>query len=118
MRHVVTENARVLETVRLLRESGPGAIGELLDASHRSLRNDFEVSVAELDLAVETAQSNGAIGARMTGGGFGGSAIALVPSEAISQVVRSVADAFAEHGFGGPDIFSVTPSDGARRDPH
>ena len=96
----------------------PAAIGELLDASHRSLRNDFEVSVAELDLAVETAQSNGAIGARMTGGGFGGSAIALVPSDAISQVVRSVADAFAEHGFGGPDIFSVTPSDGARRDPH
>jgi galactokinase len=118
VRHVVTENARVLETVRLLRESGPGAIGELLDASHRSLRNDFEVSVPELDLAVETAQSNGAIGARMTGGGFGGSAIALVPVAAISRVVGSVADAFAEHGFGAPDVFSVTPSDGARRDPN
>jgi galactokinase len=116
VRHVVTENARVLETVRLLRESGPGAIGELLDASHRSLRNDFEVSVPELDLAVETAQSNGAIGARMTGGGFGGSAIALVPSASISRVVGSVADAFAEHGFGPPDVFSVTPSGGAGRD--
>ena len=117
VRHVVTENARVLETVRLLRESGPGAIGELLDASHRSLRNDFEVSVPELDLAVETAQANGAIGARMTGGGFGGSAIALVPHDAVSRVDSAVAGAFAEHGFGGPDVFSVTPSDGAGRDP-
>ena len=118
VRHVVTENARVLETVRLLRESGPGAIGELLDASHQSLRNDFEVSVPELDLAVETAQANGAIGARMTGGGFGGSAIALVPVDSISRVVAAVADAFAEHGFGAPDVFSVTPSDGAGRDHH
>ena len=91
VRHVVTENERVLETVAAAARVGPGAIGELLDASHRSLRDDFEISVAELDLAVETAQANGAIGARMTGGGFGGSAIALVPSDAISQVVRSVA---------------------------
>ena len=79
VRHVVTENQRVLDTVRTLREQGPTAIGDLLDASHRSMRDDFEISVPELDLAVETAQANGAIGARMTGGGFGGSAIALVP---------------------------------------
>ena len=78
VRHVVTENQRVLDTVRTLREHGPGAIGPLLDASHVSMRDDFEISVPELDLAVETAQANGAIGARMTGGGFGGSAIALV----------------------------------------
>ncbi len=88
VRHVVTEDQRVLDTVRTLREQGPGAIGELLDASHVSMRDDFEISVPELDLAVETAQANGAIGARMTGGGFGGSAIALVrrtPSAACSS---------------------------------
>jgi galactokinase len=115
VRHVVTENQRVLDTVRLLREQGPGAIGDLLDASHRSLRNDFEVSVPELDLAVETSQNYGAIGARMTGGGFGGSAIALVPSHLISQVKVSVDGAFAEHGYAQPDMFVVRPADGAAR---
>jgi galactokinase len=115
VRHVVTENQRVLDTVRLLREQGPGAIGDLLDASHRSLRNDFEVSVPELDLAVETSQNYGAIGARMTGGGFGGSAIALVPSHLISQVKVSVDGAFAEHGYAQPDMFVVRAADGAAR---
>ncbi len=67
VRHVVTENQRVLDTVRTLREEGPRAIGPLLDASHASMRDDFEISVPELDLAVEIAQANGAIGARMTG---------------------------------------------------
>jgi galactokinase len=80
------------------------------------MRDDFEISVTELDLAVETAQANGAIGARMTGGGFGGSAIALVPRDAISRVRVAVDAAFAEHGFASPDVFTVTPSDGALRD--
>ena len=79
VRHVVTENDRVLQTVELLRSQGPAAIGALLDASHVSMRDDFEISCPELDLAVDTARANGAIGARMTGGGFGGSAIALTP---------------------------------------
>jgi len=115
VRHVVTENQRVLDTVRLLREQGPAAIGDLLDASHRSLRNDFEVSVPELDLAVETSQNYGALGARMTGGGFGGSAIALVPTHLISQVKVSVDGAFAEHGYAQPDMFVVRAADGAAR---
>ena len=116
VRHVVTEDQRVLDTVRLLRTEGPAAIGELLDASHRSLRDDFEVSVPELDLAVETAIGNGALGARMTGGGFGGSAIALVPIETVSRVQVAVDGAFAEHGFGAPETFVVHPSDGAHRE--
>jgi galactokinase len=116
VRHVVTENQRVLDTVRTLREQGPTAIGDLLDASHRSMRDDFEISVPELDLAVETAQANGAIGARMTGGGFGGSAIALVPSDAVSRVFVALDGAFAEHGFGQPELFTVTASEGAKRE--
>jgi len=117
VRHVVTEDQRVLDTVRLLETEGPAAIGELLDASHRSLRDDFEVSVPELDLAVETALENGAIGARMTGGGFGGSAIALVPIDGVSRLQVAVDGAFAEHGFATPETFSVRPSDGALREP-
>jgi galactokinase len=117
VRHVVTENQRVLDTVRLLETDGPTAIGELLDASHRSLRDDFEVSVPELDLAVETALENGALGARMTGGGFGGSAIALVSIDAVSRLQVAVDGAFAEHGFAAPETFTVRPSDGALREP-
>ena len=117
VRHVVTENQRVLDTVRLLETEGPAAIGELLDASHRSLRDDFEVSVPELDLAVETALENGALGARMTGGGFGGAAIALVPIDGVSRLQVAVDGAFAEHGFGAPETFTVRPSDGALREP-
>jgi galactokinase len=117
VRHVVTENQRVLDTVRLLDTEGPAAIGELLDASHRSLRDDFDVSVPELDLAVETALENGALGARMTGGGFGGSAIALVPIDGVSRLQVAVDGAFAEHGFGAPATFTVRPSDGALREP-
>lgn len=116
VRHVVTENQRVLDTVRTVREQGAAAIGALLDASHVSMRDDFEISVPELDLAVETAQANGAIGARMTGGGFGGAAIALVPGESLSRLQVAIDGAFAEHGFGQPDVFVVSAADGAGRD--
>jgi galactokinase len=116
VRHVVTEDQRVVDTVRLLREQGPTAIGELLDASHASMRDDFEISVPELDLAVETAQANGAIGARMTGGGFGGSAIALASSGDISRIQVAIDGAFAEHGYQQPTMFVVTASDGAARE--
>jgi len=116
VRHVVTENQRVLDTVRALRAEGPSAIGELMDASHRSMRDDFEISVPELDLAVETAVANGAIGARMTGGGFGGAAIALVAAEGVSQIQVAIDGAFAEHGFGIPVTFTVSASDGAGRE--
>ena len=116
VRHVVTEDQRVLDTVRTLREQGPTAIGELMDASHRSMRDDFEISVPELDLAVETAVANGAIGARMTGGGFGGAAIALIPSDAVSRLQVAIDGAFAEHGFGQPVTFTVSAADGAVRE--
>ncbi|RKR75406.1 galactokinase [Frondihabitans australicus] len=115
VRHIVTENQRVLDTVRTLRTSGPAAIGPLLDASHVSMRDDFEISVPELDLAVSTAQATGAVGARMTGGGFGGSAIALVPTEARDAVASAVAAAFADAGYAAPTIFAVHAADGARR---
>tara|TARA_R110000868_G_scaffold272566_3_gene531786 strand:- start:412 stop:1581 length:1170 start_codon:yes stop_codon:yes gene_type:complete len=115
VRHVVTENQRVLDTVRVLREEGPLALGALLDESHVSMRDDFEISIPELDLAVETARGAGAIGARMTGGGFGGAAIALVPHALVSEVATAVRTAFAEAGFGEPVTFTVTPSRGAER---
>ena len=116
VRHVVTENQRVLDTVRSLREHGAGSIGPMLDASHVSMRDDFEISVPELDLAVETAQANGAIGARMTGGGFGGAAIALVIDALVPVITKAVGAAFAEHGYRAPAIFTVHASQGARRD--
>ncbi|MEO6944077.1 MAG: galactokinase [Lacisediminihabitans sp.] len=116
VRHVVTENQRVLDTVRTLREQGPSAIGELLDASHRSMRDDFEISIPELDLAVETAQANGAIGARMTGDGFGGAAIALVPKESLSLLEVAIDGAFAEHGYAQPSTFVVSAAPGASRE--
>ncbi len=115
VRHVVTENQRVLETVSTLRDSGPGAIGELLYASHESMRDDFEISVDELDTAVETALRHGAIGARMTGGGFGGAAIALTPLEKISEVTLAVKAEFAALGYAEPNIFAVSAAPGARR---
>ncbi|MFB8146591.1 galactokinase [Microbacterium sp. NPDC056003] len=116
VRHVVTENQRVLDTVRTLREQGPRAIGELLVASHASMRDDFEISVPELDTAVDAALAAGAVGARMTGGGFGGAAIALVAHDRVEKVTAAVTAAFAASGFTAPTIFTVTPSDGAGRD--
>ncbi|PTT67553.1 galactokinase [Arthrobacter sp. HMWF013] len=115
VRHVVTENDRVLQTVQLLATEGPGAIGALLDASHASMRDDFEISCPELDLAVATSRANGAIGARMTGGGFGGAAIALTPLAEEQKVRAAVERAFAEAGYKAPEIFTVTPAAGAMR---
>ena len=115
VRHVVTENDRVLRTVELLETAGPGAIGPLLDASHASMRDDFEISCPELDLAVDTARAAGAIGARMTGGGFGGAAIALTPVASEPQVRAAVVAAFAQAGYAAPGIFGVRPAAGARR---
>jgi galactokinase len=115
---VVTENTRVLEAVGLLRAGRPpdlDRLGPLLAASHASLRDDYEVSSPELDTAVEAAVAAGAVGARMTGAGFGGSAIALVASDRAGPVGDRVAAAFAAAGFGPPAVEAVTASDGARR---
>ncbi|WP_308291206.1 galactokinase [Microbacterium ureisolvens] len=116
VRHVVTEDQRVLDTVRTLREQGPTAIGDLLVASHASMRDDFEISVPELDTAVEAALAAGAVGARMTGGGFGGAAIALVAHDLVRAVTDAATAAFAAAGFAAPTVFTVTPSAGAARD--
>lgn len=116
VRHVVTENDRVLTTVALLRAGRLPEIGPLLTASHESLRDDYRVSCRELDLAVEAALGAGALGARMTGGGFGGSAIALVPTRERGAVEQAVLAAFAEQGLTTPRLFAVVPSAGAGRD--
>ncbi|OII14716.1 galactokinase [Curtobacterium sp. MCBA15_009] len=116
VRHIVTEDQRVLDTVRTLREQGPRAIGPLLVASHESMRDDFEISVPELDLAVATAVEHGAVGARMTGGGFGGAAIALVDREARGAITAAVTAAFADAGYREPNVFTVHAAQGARRD--
>lgn len=116
VRHIVTENQRVLDTVEVLRAEGARAIGDLLVASHASMRYDFEISVAELDTAVDAALAAGAIGARMTGGGFGGAAIALIEASAVDAVSAAVLTAFADAGFAAPNLFTVAPSIGAHRD--
>jgi galactokinase len=115
VRHVVTEDQRVLDTVQALRTAGPAGIAPYLDASHASMRDDFEISCDELDTAVEASRAAGAIGARMTGGGFGGSAIALVPAEDEARVRDAVSAAFSHRGFRAPRLFAVSPADGARR---
>jgi len=115
-RHVVTEIDRVRQTQALLRAGRMSEVGSVFNASHASMRDDFEISCAELDLAVETATAHGALGARMTGGGFGGSAIALVPASISAEVTSAVINAFADNGFGAPDIFAVTAGGSARRE--
>ncbi|HET7430485.1 MAG TPA: galactokinase [Nocardioides sp.] len=115
-RHIVTENARVREAASALAAGDWDALAAALDASHVSMRDDFEISCGELDLAVETAQAAGARGARMTGGGFGGSALALVPASSLADVRRAVTAAFADAGFRAPAYLLATPSGGARVD--
>lgn len=115
VRHVVTENARVLDTARLLRSDAITDIGPLLTASHASLRDDYEVTIPQLDLAVETALNAGALGARMTGGGFGGCVIALVPTEKIEPCTSAVRKAFRERHLTKPEHYTVTPSEGAQQ---
>lgn len=116
VRHVVTENDRVTRTVELLRRDRITDIGDLLTDSHRSLRDDYDVSCPELDLAVDAALAAGALGARMTGGGFGGSVIALLPTDRIDAVNGAVTAAFAEAGFTAPVLRPVAPAQGARRE--
>jgi galactokinase len=114
-RHIVTEIARVGETVELLDAGRLPEIGPLLDASHASLAHDYEVSCDELDLACFAARRAGALGARMTGGGFGGSAIALVPVDRADAVASEVRAAFAEVRYREPEIRGAQPSAGAER---
>ncbi|MFD0776790.1 galactokinase, partial [Streptomonospora algeriensis] len=115
VRHVVTEIHRVNAAMGLMRAGALGELGAVLNASHLSMRDQFEISTPELDLAVETAVAAGARGARMTGGGFGGSAIALVPESRLDAVRTAVSAAFAEQEFTAPSLRAALPSQGARR---
>ncbi len=114
-RHVFTEQARVLQVVEVLRAGDPAAMGPELFAGHASLRDDFEVSSAELDAVVEAAGAAGALGARMTGAGFGGSAIVVGERERLATIESAVRASFADLGFRSPHCFPVTASAGACR---
>ncbi|MDU0312807.1 galactokinase [Phycicoccus sp. M110.8] len=115
-RHVVTEIDRVVQAREALRHDDFERLGALFLQSHASMRDDFEISVDELDTVVETAVEAGALGARMTGGGFGGSAIALVRADAVDATTERVEAAFAQRGFRAPRAFAVTASGSAARD--
>ncbi|MFE2878165.1 galactokinase [Streptomyces roseus] len=115
VRHVVTENERVGRVEELLRTGRLRETGPLLSEGHASLRDDYEVSCPELDLAVATAEAAGAYGARMTGGGFGGSALALIDADAEAAVTRAVTEAFAAAGFKPPHVTAAAPAAGAER---
>jgi galactokinase len=115
VKHIVTENHRVEHVVALLEQGAPRAIGPVLNEGHASLRDDFRISCPELDLVVDTANASGALGARMTGGGFGGSAIVLVETADADTVTKAVEEAFAAAGFKTPRVFAAVPSEGARR---
>lgn len=121
-RHVLGENARVSASLDLLREaSEPGragrlaALGPLLGQSHASLRDDYEVTVPHLDVAAEAAQRAGALGARMVGGGFGGSVLALIQAPDREAVARAVAADYAARGWQAPRFFEALPGGGAAR---
>jgi len=112
-RHVVTEIQRVTDTVAALGAGRWEEVGAIFDASHRSMRDDFEISCPELDCAVAIAVQAGAVAARMTGGGFGGSSVAVVPEERVDAVMRAVDAAFVLEGFTAPQHLRAVPSAGA-----
>ncbi|MHA3024216.1 galactokinase [Mycobacterium sp. BMJ-28] len=115
-RHVLTENARVLQVVAALEAGDLVRMGEILTASHASMRVDFEITTPQLDLIADTAVAAGALGARMTGGGFGGSVIALVPDSAVERVRARLPAAVRQAGFVEPTIVRATAAGGAAID--
>ncbi|MFD7164223.1 galactokinase [Streptomyces violascens] len=115
VRHVVSDNERVERVAALLSAGDVRGVGPVLTEGHASLRDDLRVSCAELDLVVSTAVSSGALGARMTGGGFGGSAIVLVEEAGVGPVTKALVTAFEEAGLTRPRVFEAVPSEGARR---
>ncbi len=113
-RHVISENARVLEAASALERSDLDRFGQLMNESHRCLRDDYEVSCAELDLMVELArQAQGVYGARMTGGGFGGCTINLVKSESVEEFKHVVAEDYEKATGLSPEIYVCSAVDGA-----
>ncbi|MFI7318666.1 galactokinase [Streptomyces venezuelae] len=116
VRHVVSDNHRVEQVINLLDSGDVRATGPVLTEGHVSLRDDLRISCPELDLVVTSANAAGALGARMTGGGFGGSAVVLVESADEDTVTKSVLEAFAAAGFTAPRVFPAEASAGARRE--
>ncbi|MEU8237013.1 galactokinase [Actinoplanes missouriensis] len=114
-RHIVTENQRVLDTVALLRDGRVREVGPLLTASHASMRDDFEITVAQVDVAVEASLAAGAYGARMTGGGFGGCVLALIDADRADATAAAVAEAYAERGFTAATSWVAVAGPGAAR---
>jgi galactokinase len=115
-RHVITENQRVAQAVTALEAGDMPGVGTLLTQSHASMRDDFEITTAALDLAVEVALAQGALGARMTGGGFGGAAIALIAAGQVRALAAAVTAELTAAGHQQPQVRTVTPSAGARKD--
>jgi galactokinase len=112
-RHAITEMKRVLDCVDALGSGDFVKVGQLINDSHRSLRDDYTVSCPELNTAVEASLAAGALGSRMVGGGFGGSAIALIEASKTSQTIKAVERAFADKKFKAPRFFTSLPSQGA-----
>jgi galactokinase len=112
-RHAITEMQRVLDCVDALGSGDFVKVGQLINESHRSLRDDYTVSCPELDTAVEASLAAGAMGSRMVGGGFGGSAIALIEAAKTSQTISAIEKAFADKKFKAPRFFTSLPSQGA-----
>lgn len=113
-RHVVTENTRVRHAVKCLEHNDFIGFGATMDASHESLRHDFEVSCPELDILVELAQAHpGVYGARMTGAGFGGCIVALTRPDAVEDLVKTLADGYAEQTGREADTYVFRPAEGA-----
>jgi galactokinase len=115
VRHVVTEDARVLQTVELLRAGRIREIGPVLTESHASMRDDYRITIPELDVAADTLVAAGAYGARMTGGGFGGCVVAVLDEATVDDATAAVTAAYAEHGFRAPRPMIVRPERGAHR---
>jgi len=114
-RHVVMEDQRVLDAVRALRGGDVSLFGQLMNASHASLRDDYQVSCRELDIMVEVAaQQEGALGARMTGAGFGGCTVNLVRTDAAETFGRRVAEGYATATGLAPDIYVCLAEEGVR----
>jgi galactokinase len=112
-RHAVSEMKRVLDCVEALSNGDFVKVGQLINASHVSLRDDYNVSCPELDTAVDASLAAGALGSRMVGGGFGGSAIALIEAAKTTETIRAVEKAFADKKFKAPRFFTSLPSQGA-----
>ena len=112
-RHILTDNQRVLDVVAALEESDFTAIGALFNASQASMRDDFEITTDHIDLIADTAVHAGALGARMTGGGFGGCVIALVPVAAADHIADAVREAVAEAGYNAPTVARTRAGEGA-----